>query len=260
MRKPTLTFVAVTTAATLVIGYLFLQLRAERNAATQLREHVAQLSAATEPAGSTALSPQPTAQASPSIASTVHETPPTAPIPDEKPSPTMPLALFSTEIRKELGLTEEEGKAFVELLRNNASEAQFVALVGADRYQQYQESQRAAARQQRVNHLRTSLADTRHPLTDAQAAQVDLLLDAEQRRRAADAKARVRPTEPRALLEYDEATLTATRAATERMVADANGFLSVEQAAVLQSQLGSTVSQQMDHLRTRRAQLDAGGR
>jgi hypothetical protein len=261
MRKPSLTFVTVITAATIVIGYLHLQLRAERDAAAQLREHVAQLEGAAQPAGSAALASRVAGQASAAGDPAVQEAPPIGPpLPGANPTPTPPRALFSPAIREELGLTEEEGEEFMRLLRAGGSQADFVALIGAARYEQYQQMQRAASREQRVNQLRTSLADTRHPLTAAQAAQLDGLLEAEQQRRAAYDRDRVRPTDPRALLEYEESAIKATQAATERMLADARGFMSVEQAAVLQGQLDSSASQQQDNLRTRRARLDAGGR
>jgi hypothetical protein len=254
MRKPSPVFVGVITIASVLIGFLFLELRAERAAAAQLRERVAQLSGTVPSTTSLATGPGTASAALPS-ASSAGDAPQPA-----NPLPIAARAIFSEAIRRELELTKEQGEEFVRLLRSNGSDADYVALIGGEKYEQYQEIQRAQSRAQRVGQLRTTLADTRHPLTDGQAAQLDQLLAAEQRRRAEDTKARPRPTEPRALLDYDETTLRATQAATERMIADARAFLSFEQAAMLESQLTGTLSQQEDNLRLRRAQLGVDGR
>src|SRR5690606_28980734 len=123
------------------------------------------------------------------VAPAVPSVPPTSPIPDANPR----LAI-RTVIPKELGLTEEEGDKFIQLLIDRGSQADFVALVGAAKYARYQELQRSTARQVRVRKMRTLLVNTDHQLTDEQAAQLDSLLYAEQRRRAADDNGRVRPS------------------------------------------------------------------
>lgn len=260
MRMPARGFVGVVIIATLVIGFLLVELRAERNTAAQLREHVAQLSAAPQLPGPPSPAPQVANQALASGTQPTGEALQGNQMPGGGPMAPPRRAIFSEAIREELGLTKEQGEGFVQLLRSGGTDADYVALIGSEKYEQYQALQRAQSREQRVNQLRTSLADTRHPLTDAQASQLDRLLEAEQQRRAEDAKARPKPTDPRALLEYDEATLRATQAATERMYADAHAFLTVEQAAILQSQLGSSLSQQEDNLRLRRAQMGTGAR
>lgn len=260
MQMPARGFVGVVIIAALVIGFLLVELRAERSTAADLREHVAQLSAAPQLPGPPSSAPQVASQASAPATQPTGEVLQGSQMPGGAPSPPTRRAIFSETIREELGLTKEQGESFVQLLRSGGSEADYVALIGSEKYEQYQALQRAQSREQRVSQLRTSLADTRHPLTDAQASQLDRLLEAEQQRRAEDAKARPKPTDPRALLEYDEATLRATQVATERMYADANAFLSVEQAAVLQNQLGSSLSQQEDNLRLRRLQLGTGSR
>lgn len=259
MRTPALTFVAIMATATLVIGYLLQQLREERSSAAQLQQRVAQLTRDARPAGLNGLGQSPQDQAPAATTPGVSDAPPSVSTLDTNSSPAGPRPLFSSAIAKELGLTVEEAEAFTRLLRNNGSHADFVALIGASKYEQYQQSQRKASREQRLDRLRTSLAGSDHPLTDAQAAQLDVLLDAEQRRRAAAEQSGLKPTDPRALLNFDEALVKATQAATDRMVANARGFLSVQQAALLQSELSGSVSQQLDNLRARRARLDAGG-
>lgn len=260
MREPARVLVGVLIVASIVIGFLFLALHSERHTAAQLREHVAELGALASLAEPPALTPAVAKPPSANVASQLDDAPQTDPAPDAAPV-TAPLrALFSPAIREALGLTQQEGEAFVQLLRNGGTEAEYVALIGGEKYEQYQAIQRAQAREQSVRLLRTTLADTRHPLTDAQATQLDHLLAAEQRRRAEDTKARPRPTDPHSLLDHEEATLMATRTATERMIADAQAFLSAEQVAMLEIQLGSSLSQQADNLRIRRAQLGAAGR
>jgi hypothetical protein len=176
---------------------------------------------------------------------------------DTKPAPV--LALFSPAIQKEMGLTAQKADEFRRLLREGSS-ADLAAFLGPDRYGQYQEIQRIMRRAQQVGQLRTSLSNGVHALADAQAAQLDTLLEAEQRRRVVADKGRARPTEPRARLEYDEALLKETQAGNERVLAGMRWFLSPEQIAVLRNQLGGNTSAQLDSLRSQRATLDAGGR
>lgn len=260
MRKPSLAIAAATTAVTIVIGHLFLQLRAERNTAAQLRQQLAQSPGADRSAGSASPAPRLANDLLQSMDVTGRDSSPTAPTSIASPSERKPWYPLRTAIPKELGLTPEEVDEFSRLLFEGGAPADFVALVGPTRYARYKELQRSTARGVQVNRLRTLLAATDHPLTDGQAAQLDQLLDAEQQRRAADDAARVRPSDPRALLDYDETTLQATRASNERVFVGAHGFLSGEQVQVLQSELERAVSQQLDILRTRRARLDAGGR
>ena len=260
MERPAPVFVGVITIASVVIGFLFLELRAERAVATQLRERVAQLSETGSSATSLAPGPRMASPTLPSAISAAGPPQPANPLPVAGGSGPPLAALFSEAIRTELALTKEQGQQFVRLLGSNGTEADYVALIGPEKYEQYQEIQRSQARAQRVGKLRTNLSDTRHPLTDGQAAQLDQLLAAEQRRRADDTKARPRPSGPRELLEYDEATHRATQAATERMIADARAFLSVEQADMLEAQLTGSLSGQEGNLRIRRAQLGADNR
>lgn len=254
MRKYPVTFLAIITAATVVICYLFLQLRAERIAAAQLRDGSRE---AIQAGGSAAAAPRPDNQSSPS-ASTDQDARPTAPTRDAVHSAASPPKLYRSMIPKALGLTTEEKDAFIRLHESGGSYWDFVALIGA-KYEQYLEFQRSTAREVRVRQLRSSLEVTDYPLTDVQAAQLDSLLDADLLRRAADDKNRVRPSDPRALLDYDEATLLAKQAGVDRVVAEARGFLRPEQTVVLQGQLHGPLSRQLANLRTRRAQLDAGG-
>lgn len=259
MRKPTLTFAVVIAVAVTLIGYQFLQLRAARDAAAQLNAHIAQLEAVPPSPGPTLRMSGPTGQTSPSTGTALPGALPGAPMPAAN-QPRPPRALFSPAIRTELGLTDEQAEEFLRLLRTGGTQADFVAAIGQEKYERYQEGQRAAARQQRVSALRTSLADGAYPLTEAQAAQLDVVLQAEQRRRIDEDSIRTRPTDPRALLAYDEASLKATQARTDQLLVEARAFLSEPQAIVLQDQLGSSLTQQEANLRLRRAQLDIGGR
>lgn len=256
MRKPALAFVAVVLVAAVVCGYLAAQLRTEQAAVLQLQERVSQLEKAL-PASQLALRLTGPAPPLPAAATGAG---PAAALPAQAAPPPKILALFSNEIRTALGLTAEEAGQFRQLLRDNRPAADFVALIGHARYEQYQDLLRTARRELQVEGLRTSLASTLYPLTPVQETQLDSLLAKEQRQRAAEDSARTRPTEPRAQLAYDEATLKATQAANERVLDGARSFLGAEQIVIVRNQLASTVDAQLDGLKSRRAQLDAGGR
>lgn len=281
MARPGLPIVITVVVATLIAGYLAVQLRAERQSVTQLRERAAALelakaAAATAPPVEVAAPETPAPEAG-MPAREPEEAPSQVqaktagrqqivvmradgtPDPDPAAGARFQIGLFWGDVEKDLGLSKEEMEALVQLVaRGNPTPAEFDAATGG-RWAQLQERQWDGLAMNRVSSLRNALASTPNPLTDEQEQQLKLAFTAEFRRTGAEETANPRPTEPRALLEYEEQRLRSTEAGNERIVAATRSHLSSEQVAVVQSTLEVLVNLQRRNLESRRLRLEAGG-
>jgi hypothetical protein len=82
---------------------------------------------------------------------------------------------------------------------------------------------------------------------------------AEFRRTNAELEAHPKPTEPRALLDYEEQRIRINEASEKRLIAAARSYLAPEQIAVMQSSMDMSMSTQRGNLQARRLRLEAGG-
>lgn len=255
MERHTLTLAVIIAGAAVIIGIQFQRLREARAEVTQVRARLAQAEAASPAGNPPAPGPAPIEQ--PSTPRPLPATPPPVSGPVSAQTPNR-VTVSPSAIRKQLDLTEDETAEFMELLLSGGSKADMVALVGEEKYEQYEMFRASAVRQQRIRQVRDALEDTRHPLTDAQASQLDRLLAAEQQREAADN--RPRPADPRAQLDHEEARLKAALASAERMANDASRFLDLQQTAILRNLFDANLGGQLDSLRVRIAAMELGER
>ncbi len=259
--------------AVITAGYLWQQLRAERELAaswqqqvTELQEHVAQLERRLQrPAASDrrpALQPQ-VAVASPPPGSAVTTPAPAAAVgvrmADSAARNKAWLAMMYPDVEKVLDLTAEEADALAQLLGTIPSDAAVQAHLGskAGLWQEYMVTVEA---RRRTSELQQMLARSSYPLSDQQVQQLVPTIVAEQQRTAQEANARgPRPSDPRARLDFDEESLKATEARYRRIVAAARNFMSTEQVALMESSQNRLLATQRANLQVQRAQLEAGG-
>lgn len=285
MARPGLPIVITVVVATLIAGFLAVQLRAERQSVAQLRERAAALALAQAQAKTATSTAPPVEGAAPEAPAPEAEMPARepeevssqvpakaaarqqivvmradgTPDPDPTAGARFQIGMFWGDVEKDLGLSKEEMEALVQLVaRGNPTPAEFDAATGG-RWAQLQERQWDGLAMNRVSSLRNALASTPNPLTDEQEQQLKLAFTAEFRRTGAEEAANPRPTEPRALLEYEEQRLRSTEAGNERIVAATRSHLSSEQVAVVQSTLEIFVNLQRRNLESRRLRLEAGG-
>lgn len=280
-RLPT---VIATGVAVIVAGYLAVQLRAERQSVALLRDRAAALehaqantattAAATRPAGSPpaphapeakapASTPAPDPGAKPTSAPATQQIvvmrPDGTPDTDPTAGARALIGLFWGDVEKELGLSATEMNALVQLVaRGDAMPSEIDAATGG-RYAQLQERQWTGLAENKVTQLRSSLASSSHPLTDQQAERLRPALMAESRRTDGEIAAHPKPTEPRALLDYEDQKIRLTEASNERLIAAARSYLGAEQIAVMQGTMNSLLNAQRRNLQTRRLRLEAGG-
>lgn len=256
MGRHTLTLAVIIAAATAIIGIQIQRLREARAEVAQVRAALAQIEGT--PPTETPSAPRAARNDQTSGILPPTTTPPPIPGPDPiSAPPPSPSALDPAAIRNHLDLTEDETVELMELLISGGSKADVLELLGAGKFEQYEEFRNAAPRKQLVRQLRAALEDTLHPLTDAQASQLDRLLEAEQRREANDNQPG--PADPRAQLDHEEKRLKAALASAERLANDASRFLDREQTAILRSQHDDRLGSQLDNLRIRRARMEIGG-
>jgi hypothetical protein len=282
MARSRLPTVIATLVAMVIAGYLVLQQRDERQALAQLRERAAALELALRNrpvpvvAPPLAMQPAPAVPEAPPPAAAPPAIPEAAapPVPqpavvlirgDGKPDPDpnaggkMVLAMLYGDLQKELGLSAEQVEALAQLtVRGNGTPAAVEAILGA-KYRQFQEQGWSSSVNNQLTSLRSSLASSEHPLTDAQAERLKQAMMVEARRRDGEVAARERPADPRALLDYEEQNVKFLEASNERLLAGARSHLVAEQTAVLQSSLSMGVNTRRRALQSRRARLDAGG-
>jgi hypothetical protein len=278
-RLPTAIAIGV---AVIIAGYLAWQLRAERQAVAQLQERAAALeleqpsmatAAATLPAAvqpepapateTTASAPPPVSGKAPAPAAARQQIivmrPDGTPDPDPTAGTRALIRMFWGDIEKDLGFSAEEMNALVQLVaRGDATPAEFDAVTGG-RYAQLQERQWAGLADNKITQLRSSLASSTHPLTDQQAGRLSSAMMAESRRTDGEFAAHSKPTEPRALLDYEEQRVRITEASNERLIAAARSYLAPEQVAVMQSSMSTLINSQRRSLQTRRLRVEAGG-
>lgn len=163
------------------------------------------------------------------------------------------------DLDKALGINPEEAGSLVQLMMRNAPQAEIEALIGPTKAAQLQEYQTTIESRRRMNDLKVTLAQSIYPLTDAQIDRLGPTSRAEQVRRDGELRARIRPTDARAQLDFDEETIRSTEASYGRVIAAARSVLSPEQLGIIQNSRNSVVASQRINLQTRRARLAAGG-
>lgn len=273
--------VVVVVVAIIIGGYLAWQLRTERQALAQLQERATALEQArspVEPAATTLPAPEAPRPEQPMATPTDAPAPsPAAPAPaatrqqvivmraDGTPDPDPEagaramIRMFYGDIEKDLGVSKEEMDALLKLVaRGNGTPAEFDAATGG-RYSQLQERQRYGVAENNLSSLRTALAVSSRPLTDPQVETIRSGLMAELRRRDEEFAANLRPTDPRALLDYEDQQVRILEESNQRLIASAREHLSPGQVAVWQELLDLSVSTRRRSLQARRAQLEAGG-
>lgn len=262
---------AALAVAAITAGYLWQQLRAERELAaswqqqvTGLQQQVAQLEQRLQaPAATVRPVPQPqVAAASPQP---VTADPAPAPgvagrrIVDPAARNKAWLAMMYPDVEKVLDLTAAEADALAQLLGTLPPDAAVEAQLGskAGLWQEYKVTVEA---RRRTSELQQMLARSSHPLSDQQVQQLVPTIVAEQQRTAQEAIARgPRPADQRARLEYDEESLRATEARYRRIGAAARSFMSTEQVTLMESSQNRALATQRANLQVQRAQLEAGG-
>jgi hypothetical protein len=270
MSKLTSVFAATTLVAGVSTAYLWQQLREARDQLVQLQEQRIVKPAPGQPAPRVAdpvAVVQPATPAAPPVLTTS-----AAPLPARMPTTLPPelserlarvtqtaMGRLYPELDKALGLTPEEANSLAQLMARNAQQAEIDALIGPGRAQQLQDYQKTLESRRRMNDLKTTLAQSSYPLSDAQMDRLGPVSRAEQVRRDEDLRARTRPTDPRAQLDFDEETIKATEASYGRVIAAARSVLSPEQLGIMQNSMNSVVTGQRVSLQTRRARLAAGG-
>lgn len=271
MPRLTLLFAATTIFAGVIAVHLWQQLHAERQLTAQLREQIAQPRPQLPEQYATVPAPRIVEQASPPA--TVAESASRPAVPSAAVQITLPAGNSMSAVRvgelamrsmfpdldKALNLSPEEAGELVQLLLRNAPQPEIDALIGQARAQQLQEYQKTLESRRRLNDLRTTLAQSSYPMTDQQLDQLAPVSRAEQLRRDEELRARPRPTDPRAQLDFDEETIKATEASYGRVIAAARSILSPEQLGIMQSSMNNVVSSQRANLQSRRARLAAGG-
>jgi hypothetical protein len=285
MARSKLPVVLAIVFAVIIATYLTMQLRAERQSIAQLQERAATLElaqsstaatlpAATLPADTVPEAPASASQSAATLPAAVAGTAPAPAVPRQQvivmrpdgtrdPDPTAGaralIRMFYGDIEKDLGVTTEEMNALVQLTaRGNATPAEIDAAIGG-RYAQLQERTWEGLAGNRVQSLRSSLASSTHPLTEQQEQRLTAAWKAEFRRTDGENNALAKPTEPRALLDYEEQRIRITEASNERLIAAARTYVSAEQLAVLQSSMDSMLNSQRRNLQTRRLRVEAGG-
>jgi hypothetical protein len=274
MSKLTALFAATTLVTGVSLVYLWQQLHDAREQVAQMqRERYMQpgLSApappATEPGAASQAAPP---AAPPGLTTSAAPLPARVPTPMPGPMPAevsqalarinqTAMSRLYPDLDKALGLNPEEANSLVQLLMRNAPQAEIDALIGPVKAQELQDFQKTIESRRRMNDLKVTLAQSSFPLTDAQVDRLGATSRAEQVRRDEDLRARIRPTDPRAQLDFDEETIRATEASYGRVIAAARSVLSPEQLGIMQNSMNSVVASQRINLQTRRARLAAGG-
>jgi hypothetical protein len=202
MPKLTAPLAAGLLATVITAGYLWQQLRAERELAaqwqeqaTKLQEQVAQLELRLQrPAAMAALTtppPQVAAAGSPPTAAIAAATAAAARGQQVLPAAVNKamMAAMYPDIEKVLGLTAEEFDALAQLLRTNATDAAIEAQLGA-KAAQWPEYKVSLEARRRTSELQQMLARSSHPLSEQQVQQLVPTIVAEQKRTAEEAIAR----------------------------------------------------------------------
>lgn len=139
-----------------------------------------------------------------------------------------------------------------------AQEAELKALLGAARFGEWQEYLPTREGRVRVNQLRTALAMSDTPLSEAQVEPLLATVLTEGKRRREETSSRIPPTDPRARLDFEEETIKLLEESHARLIGATQAYLSPQQVAVMRNSMANQVSMQKALLRARRAQMEAG--
>lgn len=167
-------------------------------------------------------------------------------------------------VARELGLTPEEAEEFFDMLAkqqfermalttasqdgdaeaglkiNKArkdGEAAMARFLGPDREQAWNDYQQSLGARRQISQLGTLLSAAGRPLTDSQARQLTALVAAEQRRLKDEIGFRVKPQDPGAQTQYNEAVLKASEESNIRIIEFAKTYLSAQQLDALKTSL-----------------------
>lgn len=145
--------------------------------------------------------------------------------------------------------------------REQARQTEVAALLGPQKFQEWQEYLPTREGRLNVNRLRNALSTSDTPLTDQQAGPLLDSVLAEGKRLRAEKEALVPPTsaDPLSKLDFEEESLRLTEASQARLLGSIQSYLGPQQIAVMKNAMTAVNSRQRAMLATQRAQLEALG-
>lgn len=280
MARPTRFISVVVIVAMIISAYLAWQLRLERRSLAQLQERaLAPGLSRPDPTSPAAAEPSSQQGSLPAVASSgaVAEIVPPAPgsampLPrmvvvnadgtaDSSPTTSARayIQMFFGDVETALNLSPEEMEALVKLIARGvtATPEELDAATGG-KYHLLEDRARLGIANNRVYNLRSSLSQGLQPITDTQAERLQTDILEAHRRIDGAMSSHSRPSELRAMLEYDELRGSATDASYAAAVESARSYLTPQQIAVWQSQIQASANSSRRDRELRRLRMEAG--